>query len=45
MERMSTSVLTIVDSFTSESSGIGVGVSCKGTDVIRFLEETIKEYG
>jgi putative transposase len=37
--------LTIVDNFTRESPGIGVGVSCRGTDVIRFLEEAIKEHG
>lgn len=37
--------LTIVDNFTRESPGIGVGVSCKGTDVVRFLEEAIKEHG
>jgi hypothetical protein len=28
-----------------ESPGIGVGVSCRETDVIRFLEEAIKEHG
>jgi putative transposase len=37
--------LTIVDNFTRESPGVGVGVSCKGTDVVRFLEEAIQEHG
>lgn len=37
--------LTILDNFTRESPGIGVGVSCKGTDVVRFLEEAIRAHG
>jgi putative transposase len=37
--------LTIVDNFTRESPGVGVGVSCKGTDVVRFLETAIQEHG
>ena len=37
--------LTIVDNFTRESPGIGVGVSCKGTDVVGFLEKAIQEHG
>lgn len=38
-------ILTIVDAYTRESPGIGVGKNYKGTDVVKTLIEAMKYHG
>lgn len=38
-------ILTIVDAYTRESPGIGVGKNYKGTEVVKTLMEAMKQHG